>query len=263
VTEYLVDLDFVREEFERDVGLELVDTDLFINQMMINKRFIMDAARYESTPDTRGYFLTKVATFFNANDETTVKSMQYSDLYRYYVFRKKKSPAPHKGGDYEEKYDFSDITRFQIPMMSTYQDEYSLAGSVHKMLVSHMIIPRAVTLNQFMADVNVGLLEDNQITDKYLKKLADRLVIRHQTDSRTKDMLDGLNIFFVERDCNNFYDITYVTKTNQDANDRALVLMKENDLYRPLMRRDPKGTKGIYRMHDPMIKHLVENGSHV
>ena len=89
-TEYLVDVDFVKEEFDRDVDLELIDTDLFANQLEIHKRFLLDAALYESTIKTRSY-MEDVAKYYEDN-EMNEKCLMFTKLFRYFVFRKR-SPA--------------------------------------------------------------------------------------------------------------------------------------------------------------------------
>src|SRR5205823_3636994 len=154
---YLVDIDFVKADFAKDIDLELVDTDLFSNQLEIHKKFLLEATRYESSEQSRDY-MAKVAQYYDDN-EMSAKYLEYTNLHRYYIFRKKastdsdsnkpeKSKKKQKGGRVEalpnqknseenfvEKYNFSDVEQFKIPDMSNYDDQYSMVNSVHKLLV--------------------------------------------------------------------------------------------------------------------------------
>lgn len=283
-TEFMVDPDFVTEELERDADLELVDTDLFSNQLTIHKKFLQDAARYESTEETRNY-MAKVAAFYQDN-EMNRKSLEYSNLHRYYVFRKK-SPSDivtknkQKGGqinkenkennntknEFSEKYDFSDINNFKIPDMSNYNDKYSMINSLHKILMSHSIFPKSLSTDEFMKDMGLQIIKDHNITNEYLNDIAQKIIVRHEVvnennknNNKIQNILDGINLIFVERDCNNFYDITYILKPDTKVSDRVAVLMKEGGLYKPLMRKEEKGIRGIFKMKDDMIEYLIENG---
>jgi len=292
-TEYLVDVDFVRKDLADDVDLELIDTDLFSNQLVINKKFLLDATRFESSAKTKKY-MNDVGQYYD-NSEMNNKCMQYTNLNRYFVFRKRGSTDYHsdrsdkidktkqdkkqnkkqKGGqkeninsnnklDLQEHYNFSDTKQFRIPDMSNYDSTYSFVNSVHKVLVSHSIFPKSVKVNDFFSDMGVTPVPDEDVTDEYIKGLTPKVVINHEivdkNTSKIKNVLNGLNIFVVERDCNNFYDVAYSAKDDFKGSDRAIILMKEGGLYKPVMRIEEEGIRGIVRMKDDMIKKLIENG---
>lgn len=292
-TEYLVDLEFITEDLSKDADLELVDSDLFSNQLEIHKKFLQDATRYESSQETRDY-MANVAQYYDDSD-MNAKCLEYTNLHRYFVFRKrspsdsdqesikkqdKKQDKKQKGGtaekkskdkskhDFAEKYDFSDVKQFKIPDMTNYDDNYSMINSIHKILVSHSILPKSLSVNEFISDMGLKLIEDHEISEDYLHDITKKSVINNEIvddegGSKVQNVLNGLNIIFVERDCNNFYDITYSTKKNCKSSDRAIVLMKEGGLYKPLLRKEPKGIRGIFKLKDQMIEHLIENGETV
>lgn len=280
VTEYLVDYNFFVSELEKDSDLELIDSDLFSNQYHINREFLNESRKYESTKDTRSYLGTKASLIYNDDDDFIKKCRIFSFLNRYYVFRKRNktdiSNKIMKGGNnnrehklYEEKYDFSDIDKFKIPTMSNYDNEYSMVSSIHKVLVSHSIFPKAVKVPEFLNDINVGTRADIDVDNKYINDIVRNTIINHEitgdanTENKVKNILDGLNIFIVERDCNNFYDIEYAIKDNNTRSGKAIVLMKEGNLYKPIMRREDNNVRGIFKMKDTMIKYLVDNGEQI
>jgi len=277
VTEYLVDLDFVKEELEKDSDLELIDTDLFRNQYEIHKTFLTDGARYESSEETRSY-LANVAEYYE-DTEMNRKCLKYTNLNRYYVFRKKQPSdtninKKHKGGKgktvFKEQYDFSDMNKFLIPDMNNYDNEFSFINSVHKLLVSHAIIPKSVSVDNFVKDIGLNVVNDSMVDDDYIKKLVNKTVINHEiVDDETgktsnQKVIDGLNVIFVERDCNNFYDSTSYLKSNPKKTDRSIVVMREGGgLYKPLLMKCEKGIKGIFKLNDPLIQNLIGNSDHV
>jgi len=112
--------------------------------------------------------------------------------------------------------------------------------------------------------MGVTPVPDEDVTDEYIKGLTPKVIINHEivdkNTSKIKNVLNGLNIFVVERDCNNFYDVTYSAKDDFKGSDRAIILMKEGGLYKPIMRIEEEGIRGIVRMKDDMIKKLIENG---
>lgn len=268
-TEYLVDFDFIKKDLE-DADLELVDSDLFSNQLTVHRKFLQEAVLFESSNETKEY-MANVSRYYN-NSDMNNKCMQYTNLHRYFVFRKR-SPTDiedvknkkQKGGRNIQQYDFSDVKQFSIPSMTNYDDRYSFVNSVHKILVSHSIIPKSVKVDEFVSDLGMKLVRDQNITNDYINNLTKKTIINHEIvedgKSVVKNLLNGLNIFLVERDCNNFYDISYSALDHNSG--KAVILMKEGGLYQPIMRKDPKGVRGILKMKDEMIQALTENGESI
>jgi len=56
---------------------------------------------------------------------------------------------------------------------------------------------------------------------------------------------------------NNFYDIeqSSIDKKN------SIVIMREGGLYRPIMKIDDMGVRGLFKNSDDVIQYLIENGS--
>jgi len=295
VTEYLVDVEFMKEELLRDCQLELVDTDLFENQLKIHEQFLKNVSPFESVQDTRSY-LSKVAKYYEKND-LNMKCMEYTNLTRYMVFRKRASnrssgsaagPSGKKnkmkrsasrGGASKEtadlsndadlsEFNFSDPDKYRIARMAgaQYDSDNTFLNSVHRVLSLHKLIPQMLSVSDFTKDMKISLREDQFVDKEYIADISKNIVITHEIfDKRQKrtrqlNILDGLNIFCVERDCNNMYDIEGTVKNKYKDSDRAILLMREGLLYKPILQKDDMGTKGLFKMNDRLVKYLMENG---
>ena len=304
-TEYLVDVDFLAEELDRDCDMELVDTGLFQDQMAIHRQFLTDSVDYESTRDTQGY-LRKTGRYYEDTD-INLKCREYTNLNRYYVFRKRdgetrtqSGKSKMKGGRSETgslnragfkrktatksksksksrsasksgsrsvissidhtSYDFDDPKKYRIPDMGNYNSQNSLLNSIHKIMVSHSMIPKTVKVNEFVEHQGAEFMNDVDADDSYIRDLASHLTVDHDVEGTVKRVMDGLDLYLLERDCNNFYDVSYVKGCADRKKGRAIVLMKEGMLYKPLMRREEKGIRGMFRTSDPLISYLEQNG---
>jgi hypothetical protein len=261
--EYLVDTDFIKNDLDKDVDLELIDTDVFSNQLTIHKDFLINAEKYESTEQTQSY-IHKVAKYYDDN-ELNIKSKEYTNLHRYYIFRKRVNVDNVKnqtGGNLDNIYNFSDATKFKIPEMLNYDNKHTFINSIHKILVAHNILPKHVSIVEFIEDLELSLNKDHSVDDEYIKDVAERIIINHAEGNINKNILDGLKIFIVERDCNNFYDISY-NSSNKKNNLYSIVLMRDGELYRPLLRRESSKYNGLFKSNDEMIKYLSSNGDKI
>ena len=94
VTEYLVDIDFLKQELLKDCELELVESELFENQYNIHRDFFADAYKYQANKETL-QFLEKVSHYY---DETDINNACYNFtfLHRYSIFRKKDGKSQPK-----------------------------------------------------------------------------------------------------------------------------------------------------------------------
>jgi hypothetical protein len=257
VTEYLVDIDFITKDLLETCDLELVDTDLFENQFNIHSEYFNNYCKYEENPDTHK-FLKNVAEFYSQN-ELNEGSQKYSFLTRYSVFRKK-DKASQKGG----KFDFSNPQEYYVPDTLTFDTDFSCMGSIHSILRSHHVIPSSISMNDFYKDVRIKIVNDRDISFDDIKKISKGVIIQNEVDLGGKVaseiVVNGLNIFIVERDCNNDYDIDLIQKGKSTKNDRAIILMKEGDVYKPIYKRDSVGRrKGLFKMSDQLIEHLLIN----
>uniref|UniRef100_A0A6C0DZH6 mRNA (guanine-N(7))-methyltransferase n=1 Tax=viral metagenome TaxID=1070528 RepID=A0A6C0DZH6_9ZZZZ len=256
VPEYLVDIDFVKEEFEKDCDLELVDTDLFSNQMKIHKEFLVNASKYESTPETRQY-LQKAGKYYEDN-ELNKNLHIYTNITRYMIFRRKTNNTKHKGGKPKE-YNFSDPEHFRIPEMSDkYDNDFMFLNSIHKLLVSHSIIPKTVGVEEMTQTLGIEVKQDEDIDTKYINGICNKLKIDHiDDDGKKKIVMDKLNIAIVERDCNGYYDINI----HGSKNPKTIILMKTGKAYKPLLKNNRNNEyKGILKNNDDVVKYLFQNG---
>lgn len=262
VTEYLVDKRFFIQDLLDSCDLELVDTDLFENQFNIHKKYFKEYSKYFPEPDTAEFLSKKVAKFFEET-ETNKGAYKFSFLTRYYVFRKKDKSDKMKGGNSMKYLDFSNPQEFAISDMSRYDNDYSYFNSIHDLLRMHKIIPKTLELNEFLSDVGLIPIQDKDIDISFIKKTNRKFVIENEIEQEggisKKMAIDGLNVFVVERDCNDNYDIECVTtKSSNKKNSKAVILMREGDLYRPIYKIEDEKKKGIFKMSDPLIEQMMK-----
>lgn len=255
LTEYLVDSRFVSNNLKEECGLELIDTDSFGNQMTIHEPYLLQYAKYEEVDETRNY-LANVADFYKSN-EVNDGCKVWNKLFRYYVFRKNSS-LKQKGGD--NVIDFSDTSKFIVPSMNKngYDNEYSCMNSIHHVLKNHRIIPGSVTPKKLCSDLGLKFISDNDIIEK-LPKIAKNIKIEHNIEDKNKNqiVIDGLNVFLIERDCNDVYDVELISNKKSSS---AVILMKEGTWYVPVYNIDPESHKrmGLYEMNNPIVTKLME-----
>lgn len=99
VTEYLVDKDFIVPDLEKDCDLVLVETDTFDNQYEIQRDYLLNYAKYDENKDTRN-FLLNAASYYEHN-ELNGACFKYTELERYYIFRKRDDETTRK--EFESK----------------------------------------------------------------------------------------------------------------------------------------------------------------
>jgi SAM-dependent methyltransferase len=262
LTEYLVDPQYFEKEMLEHCDLELVDSDGFDNQYEIHRDFFTGYAKFDvDTP-----LLGRIGTFYK-NNEINDGCVIYNSLMRYYVFRKKdgNEKGQKGGGDGDSseegnnnnEYDFSDTTKFYVPSMTDYTQDYSALNSVHQLMHSHKIIPKHVTPEEMYEDFKIDVMEDKNITENGLKSIGKKLVFEHSVGKTNDVVIDGLNIFTVERDCNDEYNIT---QCGNNKKSKAVILIKEGDWHVPLYKISNHGKrKGIFKMSDPMIQWMIDN----
>lgn len=254
VSEYLVDEEFFRTELDKDCDLELVEFDQFENQYEIHRDYLTNYRKYESVEKTRNY-LADVGMYYNEN-ELNKGCRAFTNLNCLYVFRKRDTIKNQKGG----KYDFSDPSAFSIPDMNNYNNEYSFLNSIHNILRSHKLIPKTTKVDDMCKDLGMDILKDVELDSKDIKNVCKKSVIYHELkESISKPVLNGLNIVTVERDCNNHYDIEYMTINKKPSgSDKYVLLMKEGHLYKPIY--DNTKNSGIFKGSDEIVDFVLENG---
>jgi hypothetical protein len=87
-TEYIVTPNFLKKTLEK-VGCSLVDTDLFANIYTINKPWMTESTKYESNPGNKKFY-SDVGLLYGDLKGADKENKIWSDLFRYYVFKKLK-----------------------------------------------------------------------------------------------------------------------------------------------------------------------------
>ena len=252
MTEYLVDKNFIVKDLLESCNLELVDSDNFENQLNIHKDFLNNFAKYESKPDTHKY-LDNVKNFYNKN-EINEGCWIYNSLTRYYVFKKLNKNI--SGGKKDVMYDFSSSKQFYVPDMNDYDADFSFLNSIHQLVKHHKYIPKNVSPDELFSDLNINVKKDIDINDGYIRNFGKKLIIENEIDGEKLLVVDKINIFVVERDCNNYYDID--NYGNQKG--KSIILMKEGGMYLPVYHIDNnKNIKGFFSSNNDLIKWMNDN----
>jgi len=208
-------------------------------------------------------FLMDVAEFYKSNSVNDGCKI-WNSLMRYYIFRKSGKSQIQKGGD--NALDFSDPKLFFVPNMSSYDNEYSCMNSIHHIMKSHKIIPKMISAHDFSNDLGFKNSKDTYVHNK-LHDVAKNIVIYNsvynEKSGKSKDELaiDGLNVFVVERDCNDNYDIDLIQKNKHlSSSDAFSILMKEGNWYVPVYYNDEESGKriGIFNKSHHIVKRMLE-----
>jgi hypothetical protein len=232
--------------------------------MAIHEPYLAYYSKFEDVDETRK-FLGNVAEFYK-NDSVNEGCKKLNSMMRYYVYRKLDDETKQKGGN-DNIPDFSDNSKFVTPTMNGYDNEYSYINSIHHIMKNHKIIPKTVSPEKFCKDIGISLSRDSEVDNK-LKSIAKSVVISHSVvDDKTEKesvetVLDGINVFLIERDCNDNYDIDLIKKSSTvKSNDKAVILMKEGTWYVPVYYLDDESQKrvGMFDMKHDVIKQMLEN----
>jgi hypothetical protein len=253
ITEYLVDSRFVIKDLLETCNLELVDTDLFDNQMEIHKEYLTKYAKYDANEKNKK-MLADVANYYKQT-EINLGCYQNSRLSRYYVFRKNETNL--KGGSKKQKYDFTSSKQFSLGNIDEYDNDYSCVSSIYHVLRTHKIIPKHVSPKEFYKDMGIKIKNDVEINDKYIKKICNKLLIQHEIEGKVKTALDGVNVVVLERDCNDNIDVTKITKNKTNEDDKTIVLMRDGNLYLPVYLNDEHMNRtGIFNDDHDLLKEI-------
>jgi len=271
--EYVVHKDFFIDDLLKDCDLELVDTDLFENQYNYFKEYFTKYCQYQSTDKTRK-FLTDVSTFYDeSSSDLNVVSKKYSFLNRYYVFRKKNSTKVMTGGNIN----IFDEEKYYIHKIKEDMHEYSCIYSIYNVLKFCKYIPQTTTFENFISDTNGKDLSDDNLNPEDLQKYCKNLVIEHllEEENKMKTMINGLNLLFVNVDCNDFIETEVISKHGKNTSDSKksggnkmsnddmfIVIYKDNSgVFNPVFTLINKNSKlyqrGVYKYKDEIIKNLL------
>ena len=226
VTEYLVDIEFLKKDLLDSCNLEYVDSDTFENQFNIHKSFFTDnICDYEPNLETRD-FLLKVKQYYEKT-EINKYCYDFTNLHRFSIFRKKETSQI--GGEYN----IENVEKYTVPKMSDYDKDYSLQNSIHHIFKSHKIIPSSLHTEDLFADMNLKIFKDYEFDEQTLSKVLSKIQIEHLVENnKPKKLINGINIYAFERDENNVYKV--IKHISNKKNAKILTMVKEGNLYKPL-----------------------------
>jgi hypothetical protein len=267
ITEYLVDKNFIQEEFRVKCGLELVDSDLFSNQFEIHKDFFTDIVQFESNDKTRDGIFKNASSYYNKNDSVNLAGYEQTKLNRYYVFRKTEEPVKQKGGGKKKEesehisYSLLDIinlkSKYVIRNTTTTTPRQTFCGGLYDVFQFNNIIPKTISMKSFYSDINANIYDDDELTDRKIKSINKRLKIDHFTDTSADMALDGLNIIILETDCDGSISTTIHNKNTKSICDNSLILLYKNGSYKPVYRLENDKLNGILKTNDIDVQNIL------
>jgi hypothetical protein len=251
VTEYLVDIEFLKKDLFESCQLEYIDSDGFMNQMKMHKSFFVDnICEFEPNLETREY-LMKVKDYYKES-EINKECYKYTELHRFSVFKKKETNQV--GGEY----DIENIEKYSVPKMTGYDMDYSVQNSIHQILQSHKIIPESLLTEDLFADMGLKLLKDYELDDKTMTKLLSKIKIEHElNEGKTKKIINGLNICTFERDVNNHYKLNLI-ESGKKSN-KTITMIKESNLYKPLYIKMNGQKQALFDKDDKLLNNLINS----
>jgi len=236
-SEYLVDKEFVVKELS-EIGLELIDTDTFENFMTNNRDFMTNAIKYESVDATKK-FLQNAGSYYERTP-LNIACYPHTNLFRYYVFRKKESNESKKGYESKKKQkggfintDILDKSEFIIPKVKSTTDSFH--DSIHYILKSHKLIPATLSQKDF---------------NKEFSELKNGFELYHDDGKNKIKIIDGLTFMIVEHDCNKQLDYD---KIENGKTNKAVILYKQGSKYSPVYKIESNGKRGIFNVDDGII----------
>jgi hypothetical protein len=235
--EYLVDINFIKEELLRDCNLELVETDLFQNQFTMHKEQILNYSKYMANPKTR-QFLFDAATYYEETD-INKSCYKYTNLHRYSIFRKKEASKINsmKGG-------------FQVSRLnSKYNDKYSFLNSIHHILKSTDAIPQTLSPIDLFSDLQITMIEDSKLTKKDIMSIGKKVKIYNKIGNIENTVCDGLII--------NYFENNAIIKNNtRNKISKQIILSLKDNLYEPVFFLDESDKKiGLFEYDDKIFLH--------
>ena len=246
MTEYLVERNFLIDELDRDCDMELVDTGMFSEQFEIHRQYFKEYFKYEEIDKTR-QFLEKVSEYYE-DDDINRSSRKFTQLNRFYIFRKREGKRQRGGGKKGDE--------FVVNNMTDYNKRYSYISSIHNILAHHRMIPKTVRIGELMSDLNLGMVSDMDMTATEQRAISDSLVINHEIEDgdsvRPEKVLDRLDVYILERDCDDTYNVVETIDTGAK---QCAVLIRDGDLYRPVYKRDDK-LVGIFDKSKKILRQI-------
>ena len=262
-TEYLVDVDFLKEDLLKDCNLELIETDLFENQYNMHKDFFLETYKYQCNPQTLQY-LEKVSHYYE-DTEINKACLDYTFLHRYSIFRKKDGNADAKvsrpvSNKYINNMSYDEteegITEFKPSInvsklsKSKFNQEYSFMNSIYYILSQHKIIPKTITVEEFYKDNKIKMIKDADLTAAKMKSITKDLNISHEIENgKSYNVIEGLNIDIYEKD--------KLSRLVNNKKDKTVLLTQTESGYQPVFVTNMKDKKqSLFNIDDSLIKNL-------
>lgn len=282
MTEYLVQKDFIQKEFLKRCDLELVETDLFENQYIMNNDFLKEVHKYEDNEKTRK-FMSDAAEYYLQKSDINSASYKLTRLYRYYVFRRKdngdtkpmnntnnskptKKKELQKGGKvkisdsvFNDTVDILNPTKF-IKRNIEGINHYSFMSSVHDILKTHKIVPDNLSMMDFYSDISYDAFLDKDVDEQKINKLSKHLTIKHDysaSDMSSEVALDGLNILMVSKDCDGS---SIVSQIGRNKSYPMSIIYYDGNKYYPIYKVKEGELIGMFNGTANFIKNMITKG---
>jgi hypothetical protein len=283
-TEYLVDKQFLEEEFDKKCNMELVETDLFWNIFESQRDNFRDIVKYESAKTVK--YLERTARYYDDSDSVNRASYPITKLNRYYVFRKrdngdkkqektikKPSKKPSKkqskktskkkkqkgGGEVGfTSVGLSSLDNTYVMKTSLSSEGTSFCNSLFDILQNSEIVPKNLKMDDFYNSINSSIYKDDTLTTRKIGNINRRLQIGHTEGDISTTVLDGLNIVVFEPDCDgDNLKIYKRTRKKIDPNRKTVMLLNDGNSYKPIYKMTDDGLKCMYDTGCDDIKNLL------
>lgn len=168
--------------------------------------------------------------------------------------------------DEDEVYDINNLfdkKKFYIGEIKDADTSYY--SSVFELLKNDEVVPNETSATELYKDLGIKLVPDDRLDRDDMYVLTKKLKIEHEVKKgsvlKKQMVLNGLNIFTVELDCNGHYDVNLVSKNDKlNLKDKSIILIQEGTHFRPVFKIDDNGNsfKGIYTYADEIIDSLIQ-----
>lgn len=248
VTEYLVDIDYIWKDLEKDCDLEVIETDLFYNQYYIHESHFKESYKNMHNVQTLK-FLSDTAKYYE-DTEMNLKCRDYTFLHRYCIYKKKESAninkehmkRPINKNNNEDDNDTNITKNISRPKLSKskYDSKYSFLNTIHYSLQAHQIIPKSVDVSNFYKDFGIEMIQDSKLDKTKIKQILKKLKIEHEIENqKTQKLLDGINLA-------KYIDGKVEDYINLGKDKKTLIIEETNNNYNPIFFNTDKGKQTLF-----------------
>jgi SAM-dependent methyltransferase len=262
VTEYLVDKEFLIDEFDKKCNMEVMETDTFESLFHTFRDYFMFASKYENIPET-AKFLENAFEFYDQKNEINKAAFKMTRLNRYYIFRKRtreseKSKSSQKGGTKTNVKDIiNDKSKFET--INIKDSTHTFVDSFLTVCKIDEIIPQNITYNEFRKQLKLGTLTDKVMNEDNIIKFIKNIEIENEDDISKKIVLNKPNIIIIDDDCSIGVEGYTASKNIHDTKQNILMIRKDGK-YQPVIKKDDLGYIGILNSNsnEPILNELIE-----